>query len=297
MRQEDTEVREVYRDEHVVAFFPTEPATLGHTLVIPHDHIPDIWTLNDETASRVASATRRVARAVKAAFQPDGLNVIQSNGEAASQSVPHVHVHVVPRWQDDPIGNIWPQAHHSDDDKNAACDRLRKEFGKTPPAPAVNADDHRKHLEFIQAIVTRMSSASSTAKGWLLPVVTAAYGYAIVKEARAVALLGVAAVALFALLDANYLRQEKAYRRLYDAVTRDPNCVPRFSLNPAHADEGPPGHQCWSEQLRRFVARWIPGPSVWFSWSIAPFYGSFILVGLVIYWHSKSGGAPPIHRP
>ena len=83
---------------------------------------------------------------------------------------------------------------------------------------AVEGDDRRKHLDYIQAVVTPMSSASSSAKGWLLPVVTAAYGYALAKQQSPVALLGVAAVLLFGFLDANYLRQEKAYRRLYDAV-------------------------------------------------------------------------------
>jgi hypothetical protein len=84
---------------------------------------------------------------------------------------------------------------------------------------------------------------------------------------------------LFAFLDANYLGQEKAYRRLYDRVAENPEEVPRFSLNPAHAHE-PPG------QLIRFVRRWIPEWRVWVSWSIAPFYGALVIVGLVIYCHA-----------
>ncbi|WP_225323452.1 HIT family protein [Mycobacterium marseillense] len=300
VRQQDPDVREVYRDDQVVAFFPTEPATLGHTLVIPHRHIPDIWALDEETAAQLASATIRVSQGVKSAFTPEGLNVIQSNGSAASQTVPHLHVHVVPRWRDDPMGNIWPETAYPDNEKSSACERLRKALGGplTPSPPPVDADDHRKHLEFIQAIVTRMSSASSTAKGWLLPVITAAYGYALVKEARAVALLGVMAVLLFALLDANYLNQEKAYRRLYDIVTREPHRVPRFSLNPAHANAIAPDHACWCENLKRFIARWLPGKSVWLSWSIAPFYGAFTIVGLFIYWHTPSPPpSPPPTQP
>jgi hypothetical protein len=108
-----------------------------------------------------------------------------------------------------------------------------------PPASATDPDDRRKHLDFIQAVVMRMSAASATTKSWLLPVVTATYGYALTKSADSVALLSVTAVVLFTFLDANYLRQEKAYRRLYDAVTRGTRSVPQFSLDPSYAD--PPG--------------------------------------------------------
>ncbi|WP_062906450.1 HIT family protein [Mycobacterium avium] len=100
--------RIVMRDQHVIAFFPTSPATLGHTLVVPTNHIPDIWALDDATATALTSATLRVARAVRAALLPEGLNIIQSNGAAATQTVQHLHVHVVPRWAGDPMGRIWP---------------------------------------------------------------------------------------------------------------------------------------------------------------------------------------------
>ena len=56
----------------------------------------------------LASATMRTAFAVRSAFNPEGLNIIQSNGEAATQTVPHVHVHVVPRWRGDSVRDPWP---------------------------------------------------------------------------------------------------------------------------------------------------------------------------------------------
>jgi len=88
-----------------------------------------------------------------------------------------------------------------------------------PPAtPGAVTEDRRKHFDFIQAAVSRMSSSSSTAKGWLLPVVTATYGYAASQRSAEVALLGMAAVGLFAFLDAHYLRQERAFRALYRAA-------------------------------------------------------------------------------
>jgi histidine triad (HIT) family protein len=124
----DPDVREIYRDEHVVAFFPSEPATLGHTLVVPRKHIRDIWSLTPDIAGPLAQATVVLAGAVKRAMNPDGLNVIQSNGEAATQTVMHLHVHLVPRWVHDKIGRIWPpETHYSEAQKDDAWEALRRE--------------------------------------------------------------------------------------------------------------------------------------------------------------------------
>lgn len=109
VQREDPDAREVYRDEHVVAFFPTEPAVLGHTMVVPREHVPDIWSLSEEKAAHLARATLRLAGAIREAVHPEGLNVIQSNGEAATQTVFHLHVHLVPRWDGDVMGPIWPE--------------------------------------------------------------------------------------------------------------------------------------------------------------------------------------------
>jgi histidine triad (HIT) family protein len=129
--REDPGAREVFRDNRVVAFFPLEPATLGHTLVVPREHIPDIWSLDETTTAQLARATMRVARALRRAVSPEGLNIIQSNGEAASQTVFHLHVHVVPRWRGDALGRIWPpDTNYSEEQKDEAWERLRDEFRK-----------------------------------------------------------------------------------------------------------------------------------------------------------------------
>lgn len=131
VQKDDPDAREVYRDQHVVAFFPHNPATLGHTLVIPRIHVPDIWTLDRSTAEQLADATTRLAAAVKRAVNPDGLNVIQSNGSAASQTVFHLHIHLVPRWEGDPIGHIWPpESNYSEKEKDDAWEALRVECRK-----------------------------------------------------------------------------------------------------------------------------------------------------------------------
>jgi hypothetical protein len=155
----------------------------------------------------------------------------------------------------------------------------------TDPAPALpqpTDEDRRQHLGFIQAVITRMSAASSTAKGWLLPVVTVTYGYALTQNDGSIALLGIAAVGLFAMLDANYLRQEQAYRRLYDTVARKRRPVPSFTLDPSEADDPPQADAPPGKKIRVWVGRWLPASRVWLSWSIAPFYGGLVFVGLLI---------------
>ncbi|HMJ03249.1 MAG TPA: HIT domain-containing protein [Conexibacter sp.] len=126
VERDDPDAREVYRDEQVVAFFPTEPATLGHTLVVPRHHIPDIWSLDASTAAHLARVIVRLARVMQRALQPEGLNVIQSNGAVATQTVAHLHVHVVPRWADDELGRIWPpETAYTERQKDAAWEALR----------------------------------------------------------------------------------------------------------------------------------------------------------------------------
>lgn len=146
-----------------------------------------------------------------------------------------------------------------------------------------SAEDLRKHLDLIQVVITRMSAASSTAKGWLLPVVTATYGYALTKCAESIALLGLLSVALFAFLDANYLRQEQGYRALYDAVARKTRPVLLFSLTIEDALDPPSAATNRWGRVRGRVRKWFPGLSVWFSWSIAPFYGLLFVVGVVVF--------------
>lgn len=123
---EDPDAREIYRDAETIGFFPTEPAVLGHTMVIPKRHVADIWELDTHTAARLAGTTLAIATAIKDALKPDGLNIIQSNGHAASQTVMHVHIHVVPRWENDRIGRIWPpESNYSEAQKDDAWEALR----------------------------------------------------------------------------------------------------------------------------------------------------------------------------
>lgn len=158
-----------------------------------------------------------------------------------------------------------------------------------------------KHLDYIQSIITRMAHSSTQSKSWLLPVVTAAFGYALTQGSRAVALLGIAAVLLFGYLDANYLRQERAYRRLYNAVVLGKK-VPELSLDPHDIDKRIPDADGdvaegsddpgYFTKLWNSVRNWFfNDPEVWFSWSIFPFYGGFLTVGISVFVYVVTHGA------
>jgi histidine triad (HIT) family protein len=98
----------VCEGEEWVAFFPLEPATAGHTLVIPRKHFRDLWKVEPTIADELMHAVQHVGRAICSALAAEGLNLITSAGEAAEQTVKHVHLHLVPRWEDDGFGPIWP---------------------------------------------------------------------------------------------------------------------------------------------------------------------------------------------
>jgi len=100
--------RVVCESDTTLSFFPLKPAALGHTLVVPKIHVRDLWSVSPPLAADLMQAAVQVARAIRASLKPDGMNLISSVGDAASQTVFHLHLHLVPRWDGDHIGNIWP---------------------------------------------------------------------------------------------------------------------------------------------------------------------------------------------
>lgn len=112
-----------------IAFFPHEPATAGHTLVIPRAHVPNLWAVESELGSALMEAVVRVGRAIDRAVKPDGMNLITSSGEAAEQTVFHLHLHLVPRWTGDGFGRIWPPDHHTPERvKDDLAARIREAY-------------------------------------------------------------------------------------------------------------------------------------------------------------------------
>jgi len=98
----------VYEDEASVAFMDIGQVNPGHVLVAAKAHAENIYALDDAQAAGVARTVARVARAIRAAFAPEGLSVYQANGSAAGQTVFHYHVHLVPRHAGDAMAFTWP---------------------------------------------------------------------------------------------------------------------------------------------------------------------------------------------
>jgi histidine triad (HIT) family protein len=124
---QDRSVTVVCEGESWIAFFPHEPATPGHTLVIPRTHVTDLWDLESPLSCELMTAVIRVGKAVNVAVNPEGMNVITSSGASAEQTVFHLHVHVVPRWASDGFGRIWPPGSPYRDSRLAdVADRIRE---------------------------------------------------------------------------------------------------------------------------------------------------------------------------
>jgi histidine triad (HIT) family protein len=97
----------VDEDERTIAFMDIAPATRGHALVIPRAHAEDLLSVGEDDLAAVASAARRLAGRMKERLGADGVNLLNSCGAVAWQSVFHYHVHVIPRYRDDPLRLPW----------------------------------------------------------------------------------------------------------------------------------------------------------------------------------------------
>lgn len=98
----------VYEDEATVAFMDLGQVNPGHVLVACKAHADDIYALDEAQAAAVFRTAARVARAVRATFDPPGLSIYQANGKPAGQTVFHFHLHVLPRHDGDGMQLLWP---------------------------------------------------------------------------------------------------------------------------------------------------------------------------------------------
>jgi histidine triad (HIT) family protein len=99
--------RIVGEDERTVSFMDINPATRGHALVVPRTHATDLLSIGEEDLQATAVAARRLALRMRERLSADGVNVINSCGAAAWQTVFHFHLHVIPRYEGDPLRLPW----------------------------------------------------------------------------------------------------------------------------------------------------------------------------------------------
>lgn len=97
----------VFEDGDTLAFMDINPASEGHTLVIPREHSADVHAVSDTAVSATVITAKKIAAAIEKTLHPGGMNLIQCNGPAAAQSVLHFHMHVLPRHDGDELKLNW----------------------------------------------------------------------------------------------------------------------------------------------------------------------------------------------
>ena len=113
-------------DERTVAFMDINPATPGHALVVPRAHSADLMEVGPEDLAASMAAAQRLARRMDEVLEPDGFNILNACGPAAWQTVFHFHLHVIPRYEDDPLKLPWVPGAGEESEIAEIAERLRK---------------------------------------------------------------------------------------------------------------------------------------------------------------------------
>lgn len=119
----------VWEDDHVLAFMDVFPQSPGHVLVVSRtSQARNLLEVETDVLGRLALAVQRTARAVEKALTPDGVSIMQFNGAAGGQTVFHLHFHVVPRWEDQPLKGHGHAPMADAGDLRALADRIAAEL-------------------------------------------------------------------------------------------------------------------------------------------------------------------------
>ncbi len=117
----------VYEDDDFKAILDVNPAARGHVIILPKNHAANIYELTDEDASKIMIVAKKIATAIEKAYHCDGVNILQNNGEAAGQTVFHLHVHVIPRFKGDTVNIGWKQG-DMPEDLDAICKEIQAQL-------------------------------------------------------------------------------------------------------------------------------------------------------------------------
>ena len=113
-------------DERTITVMDINPATRGHVVVIPREHAADLAAVSDEDLVATMHSVRRMVDRMRATIEPAGFNVLNNTGRAAWQSIFHFHVHVIPRYEDDPLQLPWLPEPAAPDELAAVASELRR---------------------------------------------------------------------------------------------------------------------------------------------------------------------------
>jgi histidine triad (HIT) family protein len=112
-------------DARTLCIMDINPLNAGHCLVLTRAHAPTIFDADPADLAAAIATAQRVVRALRTALRPDGLNMLQANGAAAFQSVPHFHLHLIPRWTNDGKGFDWKLVPGDRDQIQKAGEKIR----------------------------------------------------------------------------------------------------------------------------------------------------------------------------
>lgn len=118
----------VYEDDDFRAILDLGPAAKGHTLVIPKSHSDNLLSVEPDTAAKALKVISKMANAIKEALGCDGINVVQNNGEAAGQTVMHLHFHIIPRYKNDSVNIGWQPMKPSNEELAATADLIKEKM-------------------------------------------------------------------------------------------------------------------------------------------------------------------------
>lgn len=116
----------VYEDDDFRAVLDIAPAAKGHVLILPKKHMANLFEIDPDVAKKALGVASRIAAAQKKALGCDGINLLQNNGEAAGQSVFHLHIHLIPRYNGDEVTVPWKTLSYADGEAEEYAKKIRE---------------------------------------------------------------------------------------------------------------------------------------------------------------------------
>ncbi len=119
----------LYEDDEFKVILDMGPLAKGHALILPKEHVANIYEASDELVSKAFRLAKKMATEMTDALGCDGFNIIQNNNEAAGQTVFHLHIHLVPRYKDDENCIIWKQGELTDEQRDEVLSKMAGKEG------------------------------------------------------------------------------------------------------------------------------------------------------------------------
>lgn len=122
----DIPASKVYEDSEFLAFLDINPSNKGHTLIMPKAHVETLIGLKPDQLTKLMSISQKVAKGVLKSLRCDGFNLLINNKPAAQQEIPHIHVHIIPRYETDDFKIGWTHKSYDEGEINKVADDIKR---------------------------------------------------------------------------------------------------------------------------------------------------------------------------